>query len=81
MSKVSKKRKKANELVAPTKFYLLDEACSVVKEANTTKFDASVDLHVRLGVDPRKPDQAIRGTVTLPNGTEAEVLTEILNSK
>ena len=69
MSKVSKKRKKANELVTSTKYYLMEEACSVVKEANTTKFDASVDLHVRLGVDPRKPDQAIRGTVTLPNGT------------
>lgn len=69
MSKVAKKRKKADALVDSTKFYNLDEASALVKQANTTKFDASVDLHVRLGVDPRKPDQAIRGTVTLPNGT------------
>ncbi|HQX43089.1 MAG: 50S ribosomal protein L1 [Saprospiraceae bacterium] len=69
MAKVSKKRQKSNALVDVAKFYNLDEACGLVKEVNTTKFDSSVDLHVRLGVDPRKPDQAIRGTVTLPNGT------------
>ncbi|MBK9272608.1 MAG: 50S ribosomal protein L1 [Saprospiraceae bacterium] len=69
MSKIAKKRQKANSLVDSTKLYNLDEASSLVKEANTAKFDASVDLHIRLGVDPRKPDQAIRGTVTLPNGT------------
>ena len=45
------------------------DAMALVKEVNTTKFDASVDLHIRLGIDPRKSDQAIRGTVTLPNGT------------
>ncbi|MCZ2100843.1 MAG: 50S ribosomal protein L1 [Chitinophagales bacterium] len=69
MAKVSKKRKVANEKVDSTKFYTLREATDLVKEVNTTKFDASVDIHVRLGVDPRKADQAIRGTVTLPHGT------------
>lgn len=49
--------------------YSIPEAMGLVKVVNTTKFDASVDLHVRLGVDPRKPDQAIRGSVTLPHGT------------
>ncbi len=51
------------------KVYSLKEASSIVKTVNTTKFDASVDLHIRLGVDPKKADQAIRGTVTLPTGT------------
>ncbi|MBK9254580.1 MAG: 50S ribosomal protein L1 [Saprospiraceae bacterium] len=69
MSKLSKKRKAVNALVDSTKLYPLKDALSLVKEVNTTKFDASVDLHVRLGVDPRKADQAIRGTVTLPHGT------------
>lgn len=65
----TKKRKVVNPKVDPDKLYNIDEACTLVKEVNTAKFDASVDLHIRLGVDPRKPDQAIRGTVTLPNGT------------
>ena len=69
MAKLTKKRKVANPKVTVGKLYNLDEASTLVKETNTTKFDASVDLHIRLGVDPRKPDQAIRGTVTLPNGT------------
>ena len=69
MAKVSKKRQVANPKVDRVKLYNLEEASQLVKEVNTAKFDASVDLHVRLGVDPRKPDQAIRGTVTLPNGT------------
>ncbi|MCB0660230.1 MAG: 50S ribosomal protein L1, partial [Saprospiraceae bacterium] len=69
MSKVSKKRKIANEKVDPSKSYTLKEASELVKVVNIAKFDASVDLHVRLGVDPRKADQAIRGTVTLPHGT------------
>ena len=64
MAHITKKRKSINGKVDPKKLYNLDEACSLVKEVNTTKFDASVDLHIRLGVDPRKPDQAIRGTVT-----------------
>jgi len=57
------------EKVDIDKMYTLADAAALVKEVNCTKFDASVDLHVRLGVDPRKADQAIRGTVTLPNGT------------
>ena len=69
MAKLTKKRKVANAKVDQDKLYLLDEAMSLVKEVNTAKFDASVDLHIRLGVDPRKADQAIRGTVTLPHGT------------
>jgi large subunit ribosomal protein L1 len=69
MAKVSKKRKVADAKVDASKAYTLREAVALVKEVNTTKFDASVDIHVRLGVDPRKADQAIRGTVTLPHGT------------
>jgi large subunit ribosomal protein L1 len=69
MAKVSKKRQAANAKVDSNKQYGLREAMALVKEVNTTKFDASVDLHIRLGVDPRKADQAIRGTVSLPHGT------------
>jgi large subunit ribosomal protein L1 len=69
MASISKKRKVAESKVDKTKSYSLKEASSIVKQVNTTKFDASVDLHVRLGVDPKKADQAIRGTVTLPHGT------------
>lgn len=66
---ISKKRKIANTKVDSSKAYTLKEASSLIKEVNTAKFDASVDLHIRLGVDPKKADQAIRGTVTLPHGT------------
>lgn len=69
MARISKKRKAVNEKVDPDKLYSLEEACALVKEVNTTKFDASVDVHARMGLDPRKADQAIRGTVSLPNGT------------
>ena len=69
MGKLSKKRKAAADKYEADKYYPMNEAMKVVKDVNTAKFDASVDLHVRLGVDPRKADQAIRGTVTLPNGT------------
>lgn len=64
-----KKRKAVDGKVDKNKAYSLKEASSLVKEVNTTKFDASVDLHIRLGVDPKKADQAIRGTVSLPHGT------------
>ena len=67
--KLSKKRKVANTKVDATKIYTLEEATKVMKDINCTKFDSSVDLHIRLGVDPRKADQAIRGTVSLPHGT------------
>ena len=66
---ITKKRKIANAKVDVNKAYTLKEASSLVKEINTTKFDSSVDLHVKLGVDPKKADQAIRGTVSLPHGT------------
>ena len=69
MAFIPKKRKAVNGKVDATKAYSLKDASSLVKEVNTTKFDASVDLHIRLGVDPKKADQAIRGTVTLPHGT------------
>jgi large subunit ribosomal protein L1 len=66
---ITKKRKAAAAKVDKNKFYTLKEASALVKEVNLTKFDASVDLHVRLGVDPKKADQSIRGTVNLPHGT------------
>jgi large subunit ribosomal protein L1 len=69
MGRIPKKRKAVDAKVDKNKVYSLKEASSVVKTVNTTKFDASVDLHIRLGVDPKKADQAIRGTVTLPHGT------------
>lgn len=69
MAKIAKKRVEANKKVESGKVYTLAEASALVKEINTTKFDASIDVHVRLGVDPRKADQAIRGTVSLPHGT------------
>jgi len=69
MGRISKKRKTAETKVDKNKVYSLKEASTLVKEVNTTKFDASVDLHIRLGVDPKKADQAIRGTVRLPHGT------------
>ncbi|HTE12783.1 MAG TPA: 50S ribosomal protein L1 [Chitinophagaceae bacterium] len=66
---ISKKRKIANAKIDSNKAYSLKEASTLVKDVNITKFDASVDLHIRLGVDPKKADQAVRGTVTLPHGT------------
>lgn len=66
---ITKKRKVANTKVDANKAYSLKEASTLVKEVNTTKFDSSVDLHIKLGVDPKKADQAIRGTVSLPHGT------------
>ncbi|HUM52664.1 MAG TPA: 50S ribosomal protein L1 [Chitinophagales bacterium] len=67
--KIVKKRKAVDGKIEKGKLYSLEQATALVKEINTTKFDASVDVHVRLGVDPRKPDQALRGTVSLPHGT------------
>ena len=69
MAKISKKRKEALSKVDRTNLYSLADAASLVKEITMTKFDASVDLAVRLGVDPRKADQMVRGVVTLPHGT------------
>jgi large subunit ribosomal protein L1 len=69
MAFIGKKRKVANTKVDGNKSYTLKEASAIVKQITTCKFDASVDLHIRLGVDPKKADQAIRGTVSLPHGT------------
>ncbi len=69
MAKLGKKRAAAEEKVDKNRLYPVSEAMPLVKEVNTAKFDASVDLHIRLSVDPRKADQSIRGTVSLPHGT------------
>ena len=69
MAKLTKRRKEAEAKLEEGKLYPVSEAMSLVKEVNCAKFDASVDIHVHLGVDPKKADQAIRGTVKLPNGT------------
>jgi large subunit ribosomal protein L1 len=69
MANLTKKRKAVEGKVDKDKLYALTEAMTLVKTVNITKFDASVDVHVRLGVDPRKADQALRGTVSLPHGT------------
>ena len=66
---ITKKRKAANAKVDKSKAYSLKEASTLIKNINTTKFDSSDDLHIRLGVDPKKADQAVRGTVSLPHGT------------
>lgn len=66
---LTKKRKVAETKVDKNKHYSLKDAATLVKEINCTKFDSSVDLHIRLGVDPKKADQQVRGTVTLPHGT------------
>jgi len=69
MASLTKKRKAAEAKIDKTKIYTLKEASTIVKDINTTKFDASIDLHIRLGVDPKKADQQVRGTVNLPHGT------------
>jgi large subunit ribosomal protein L1 len=73
MATISKKRKFALEKLDSTKSYSIEEASSLVKEITTTKFDASVDLAVRLGVDPRKANQMVRGVVSLPHGTGKDI--------
>ena len=69
MARLTKNQKKVQARLEDGKFYRLSEATSLVKEITYTKFDASVDIDVRLGVDPRKANQMVRGTVTLPHGT------------
>ena len=73
MSKLTKKQKIAFSKIEPGKIYSLREASAPVKEITDTKFDASVDVDVRLGVDPRKANQMVRGVVTLPHGTGKQV--------
>ena len=73
MAKLSKKHKEALAKVDRNKLYTLKEASALLKEITYTKFDASVDIAVRLGVDPRKANQMVRGVVTLPHGTGKDV--------
>ncbi|MES2588640.1 MAG: 50S ribosomal protein L1 [Bacteroidota bacterium] len=78
MARVSKKRKEVLAKFDLEKPYSLVEACDLVKNITTTKFDASVDISVRLGVDPRKANQMVRGTVALPHGTGKDVKVLVL---
>jgi large subunit ribosomal protein L1 len=78
MTKLTKNQKKVQGVVDQTKAYPLTEAAKLVKEVTTTKFDASVDVAVRLGVDPRKANQMVRGIVTLPHGTGKTVRVLVL---
>lgn len=73
MAKISKKQKEARAKIEKDKLYSVKEASALVKEITNTKFDASVDLAIRLGVDPRKANQMVRGVVTLPHGTGKDV--------
>lgn len=73
MSKRGKKYQEAAELIDPELEYTLEEACDLVKKTSTVNFDASIDVDLRLGVDPRHADQMVRGSVTLPHGTGKEV--------
>ena len=78
MKRVSKKRKEILAKYDLSKAFTLSEACNLVKGISTTKFDASVDICVRLGVDPRKANQMVRGTVALPHGTGKDVKVLVL---
>lgn len=78
MGRVSKKRKEALSKIDASKAYSLTDACNLVKEVSTTKFDASVDVSIRLGVDPRKANQMVRGTVALPHGTGKDIKVLVL---
>jgi len=78
MAKLTKKQKEANEKFDKDSVYPLDEAIKIVKDITSTNFDSSVDVSVRLGVDPRKANQMVRGTVTLPHGTGKEVRVLVL---
>ena len=73
MGKLTKNRKLSGAKVDNSKLYNLEEACSMLKDITTTKFDASVDLAVRLGVDPKKANEMVRGVVSLPHGTGKEI--------
>jgi len=78
MTKLTKNQKSALEKLDKNRLYTLKEASSLVKEITKTKFDASVDLDVRLGIDPRKSNQMVRGVVSLPNGTGRETRVLVL---
>lgn len=78
MGKLTKNQKKAQELLEVGKEYSLEEASKLVKEITFSKFDASVDIDIRLGVDPKKADQMVRGVVSLPHGVGKEVKVLVL---
>lgn len=78
MGKLTKNQKKAQERYDAEELYPLDEATQIVKDITYTKFDASVDIDVRLGVDPKKADQMVRGVVTLPHGVGKDVRVLVL---
>lgn len=78
MAKLTKKQKEALSKYDPSQQYSLEDASKIVKEITLTKFDASVDVDVRLGVDPRKADQMVRGVVALPHGTGKDVRVLVL---
>lgn len=78
MSKLTKKQKSVADKIEAGKAYTLKEAAELVKEITTTQFDASLDIDVRLGVDPRKANQMVRGVCTLPNGTGKTVRVLVL---
>ena len=78
MSKLSKKLKESTSKIDKNQFYTVDQASGLVKEISNLKFDASVDIAVKLGVDPRQANQMVRGVVTLPHGTGNIVLPTIL---
>jgi len=78
MTKYTKNRKVALEKIEEGRLYRLIEAADLVKEISTTKFDATLDLDIRLGIDPRKSNQMVRGVVTLPNGTGKETRVLVL---
>lgn len=78
MSKLTKNQKIAISKIEPDKAYKLNEAAALLKDVTYTKFDASVDIDVRLGVDPRKANQMVRGVVTLPHGTGKQVRVLVL---
>lgn len=78
MGRISKKRKEVLAKVDLSKIYSIEDACNLVKDITTTKFDASVDISVRLGVDPRKSNQMVRGTVALPHGTGKDIKVLVL---
>ena len=69
MGKLTKNKKSVSDKFELNKLYTIEEASNLIKEITTTKFDASVDLAVRLGVDPKKANQMVRGVVSLPHGT------------
>ena len=78
MSKLTKNKKLALEKIEDGRAYTIEEAAQLVKEITFTKFDASVDIDVRLGVDPRKANQMVRGVVTLPHGTGKDIRVLVL---